>query len=94
MRRRVTTWADGAVAALDADDPRLAAREAHRVLTLRVHNLLRMDLEQRRAYLREVEQSEGVEAAQGLKAAFVDAWEASRGVGSSEVQKTRQGDKP
>ena len=75
----VTTWLEGRVQTVPADDPRLSEQERVRQLTLHVANMRRLDLNGRRDYLSNVERREGSESAEALREAFRKAWMAERG---------------
>ncbi len=75
---RITTWLDGRVQTVPADDPRLAAIEAQRVRLMHVANMSRLDVHGRRDYLANVERKEGPEARAALEAAFRADWEKRR----------------
>ncbi len=81
MTRTITTWLDGAVVTLDADDPRLVAIEAQRVRLMHVANMRRLDVHGRRDYLGNVERREGAESRAALEAAFRADWERRRPTG-------------
>lgn len=71
----VITWIDGATAAVPADDPRLAERERQRRLTLHVANMRRLNLEQRRAYIANIDRRDGADFGQAVRLAFSNDWE-------------------
>lgn len=75
----VTTYLDGKVQTVPADDPRLAEVEAERVRCHHVANMRRLDVIGRREYLSAVERREGMGARMLLESAFVADWEARRG---------------
>lgn len=79
MTGTVTTYLDGQVQTVPADDERLAEQERLRVRLHHVANMRRLDLHQRRDYLGNVERREGAQAAEALKEAFRKDWMASRG---------------
>ena len=72
---RITTWLDGRVQTVPADDPRLVAIEAQRVRLMHVANMRRLDVHGRRDYLANVERKEGAEARAALEVAFRADWE-------------------
>ena len=74
----VTTWLDGRIQTVPADDPRIAEQERLRVRLMHVVNMRRLALHERREYLANVERREGVEAAEALRVAFTADWEARR----------------
>ena len=74
----VTTWLDGRIQTVPADDPRIAEQERLRVRLMHVVNMRRLALHERRGYLVNVERREGVEAAEALRVAFTADWEARR----------------
>ena len=78
MTATVTTWLDGRIQTVPADDPRIAEQERLRVRLMHVVNMRRLALHVRRGYLVNVERREGVEAAEALRAAFTADWEARR----------------
>ena len=78
MTATVTTWLDGRIQTVPADDPRIAEQERLRVRLMHVVNMRRLALHERRGYLVNVERREGVEAAEALRAAFTADWEARR----------------
>ena len=71
----MTTWLDGRVQTVPADDPRLAEIEARRVRSAHVANMRRIDIHGRRDYLGNVERREGPEARAALEVAFRADWE-------------------
>ena len=75
----VTTWLEGRVQTVPADDPRLSEQERVRKLALHVANMRRLDLHGRRDYIANVERREGSESAEALREAFRAAWMAERG---------------
>lgn len=79
MTGTVTTWIDGRVQTVPADDERLAEQERLRVRLHHVANMRRLDIHGRRDYLANVERREGAEAAEALKEAFRQDWMARRG---------------
>ncbi len=74
----VTTWLDGRLQTVPADDPRLDEQEAQRVRLHHVANMRRLDIHGRRDYLQAVERREGIGARMLLESAFVADWEARR----------------
>lgn len=74
----MTTWLDGRVQTVPAEDPRLAEIEAQRVRCAHVANMRRIDIHGRRAYLENVERREGPGARAMLEDAFMADWEARR----------------
>ena len=78
MTATVTTWLDGRIQTVPADDPRIAEQERLRVRLMHVVNMRRLALHERRWYLVNVERREGVEAAEALRVAFTADWEARR----------------
>ena len=75
---RITTWLDGRVQTVPADDPRVVEIEAQRVRLMHVANMRRLDVHGRRYYLANVERKEGAEARAALEAAFRADWEQRR----------------
>ena len=71
----MTTWLDGRVQTVPADDPRLAEIEAQRVRCAHVANMRRIDIHGRREYLANVERREGADARAELEVAFRADWE-------------------
>ncbi len=78
MTKSVTTWLDGRMQTVPANDPRLAEIEAQRVRLMHVANMRRLDVHGRRDYLGNVERREGAESRAALEAAFRADWEARR----------------
>ena len=78
MTATITTWLDGRIQTVPADDPRIAEQERLRVRLMHVVNMRRLALHERRWYLVNVERREGVEAAEALRVAFTADWEARR----------------
>ena len=78
---RITTWLDGRVQTVPADDPRVVEIEAQRVRLMHVANMRRLDVHGRRDYLGNVERKEGPEARAALEAAFRADWERRRQTG-------------
>lgn len=78
MTATITTWLDGRIQTVPADDPRIAEQERLRVRLMHVVNMRRLALHERRGYLVNVERREGVEAAEALRVAFTADWEARR----------------
>lgn len=78
MTGTVTTYLDGQVQTVPADDERLAEQERLRVRLHHVANMRRLPLHGRRDYLANVERREGPESRAALEAAFVQEWERSR----------------
>lgn len=76
----VTTWLDGRVQTVPADNPRLAEREAQRILLMHVANMRRLDIHGRRDYLANVQRRDGDDARASLEAAFTADWNARRGL--------------
>ncbi len=75
----VTTWMNGAVMTLDANDPRLAEQEAERVLCRYVANMRRLpQLHARQEYIANVERREGADARARLEVAVAADWEARK----------------
>ena len=74
----VTTWMEGAVMTLDANDPRLAAQECERVLCRHIANMRRLPLHGRQEYLANVSRREGALARDRLAEAFAAEWAARR----------------
>jgi hypothetical protein len=70
MSPSVTTWMEGAVMKLDANDPRLAEQEAQRVLMAHIANMRRLPLHGRQEYLANVSRREGALARDRLAEAF------------------------
>ena len=76
----VKTWLDGRTQTVPADDPRLAAQEKHRKLTMHMANLRPLArLADRQTYLWNVENREGKLARTELETAFRAEWEAKHG---------------
>jgi len=79
MTGTVTTWLDGRVQTVPAEDARLAEEQATRVRLMHVANLRRINLRSERGnYLANVERKEGAEARAALEAAFRADWESRR----------------
>ena len=78
---RITTWLDGRVQTVPADDPRVVEIEAQRVRLMHVANMRRLDVHGRRDYLGNVERKEGPDARAALEAAFRADWELRRPTG-------------
>lgn len=78
MSPSVTTWMEGAVMKLDANDPRLAEQEAQRVLMAHIANMRRLPLHGRQEYLANVSRREGALARDRLAEAFAADWEARK----------------
>ena len=78
---RITTWLDGRVQTVPADDPRVVEIEAQRVRLMHVANMRRLDIHGRRDYLANVERREGTGARAALEAAFRADWERRRPTG-------------
>ena len=78
MTGTVLTHLDGMTQTVPADDPRLAEQERRRVRLHHVANMRRLDLHGRRDYLANVERREGAEAAEALKDAFRQDFEARK----------------
>ena len=78
MTGTVTTWMEGAVMTLDANDPRLAEQEEQRVRLRHIANMRRLPLHGRQEYLANVGRREGDLARDRLAEAFAADWEARR----------------
>ena len=78
MTGTVTTWMEGAVMTLDANDPRLAEQEEQRIRLLHVANMRRLPLYGRQEYLANVARKDGALARDRLAEAFAADWEARR----------------
>lgn len=78
MTGTVTTWLDGRVQTVPADDARLAEQEEQRVRLMHVANMRRLPLHGRQEYLATVGRREGALARDRLAEAFVADWEARR----------------
>ena len=76
MTATVTTWIDGRIQTVPADDPGLIEQERQRVRLMHVANMRRLARHDRNEYLFNVERREGAEAAEALRAAFIADWEA------------------
>lgn len=74
----ITTWIDGRVQTVPADDARIADEEARRVLLMHVANMRRLDIHGRRDYLGNVRRREGDDACAALEVAFTADWQARR----------------
>lgn len=74
----ITTWLDGRVQTVPADDERLAEQERQRVLLMHIANMRRLDIHARREYLLNVERREGDTARGRLADAFMADWQARR----------------
>lgn len=74
----MTTWLDGRVQTVPADDERLVEQERQRVLLLHVANMRRLDIHGRRDYLANVGRREGDESALALREAFAADWAARK----------------
>lgn len=74
----ITTWLDGRVQTVPADDERLAEQERQRVLLMHIANMRRLDVHGRREYLLNVERREGESARARLAEAFVADWQDRR----------------
>jgi hypothetical protein len=73
----VTTWLDGRLQTVAADDPRITEQEKHRKLTMHLANLRPLArLADRQTYLWNVERREGKLARTELETAFRAEWEA------------------
>jgi len=71
MTATVTTWLDGRVQTVPADDPRLAQIELRR----HIANLHRIDVRGRREYFAEYERAHGLKPRLALQDAFAADWE-------------------
>lgn len=74
----VTTWIDGRLQTVRADDPRVAEVEAQRRLWAHVHAMRSLAQPLRAGYLRDVETAEGEGARVALERAFSQDWERRR----------------
>lgn len=74
MTATVTTWLDGRIQTVPADDPRLEAIQTAR----HIANLHRLDLRGRREYFAEYERAHGLKPRLALQDAFAADWEARR----------------
>lgn len=74
----VTTWIDGKVQTVPADDPRVAEIEAHKIRSAHVHAMRNLAKPLRAGYLRDVEAAEGIGARMLLEKAFIEDWEKRR----------------
>ena len=74
----VTTWLDGRVQTVPADDARLAEQEEQRIRLLHVANMRRLPLHGRQEYLANVARKDGALARDRLAEAFAAEWEARR----------------
>jgi hypothetical protein len=77
--RTVTTWLEGRMQTVRADDPRVAEVEAQRRLWAHVHAMRSLAQPLRAGYLRDVEAAEGDGARVALERAFSQDWERRRG---------------
>lgn len=76
----VTTWLDGRLQTVAADDPRITEQEKHRKLTMHLANLRPLArLADRQTYLWNVERREGKLARTELETAFKAEWDAKHG---------------
>ena len=78
MTGTVTTWIDGRVQTVPADDALLAEQEEQRIRLLHVANMRRLPLHGRQEYLANVARKDGALARDRLAEAFAADWEARR----------------
>ena len=78
MTGAVTTWLDGRVQTVPADDKRLAEQEEQRIRLLHVANMRRLPLYGRQEYLANVARKDGALARDRLAEAFAADWDARR----------------
>jgi hypothetical protein len=76
--RTVTTWLEGRMQTVRADDPRVAEVEAQRRLWAHVHAMRSLAQPLRAGYLRDVEAAEGEPARARLAEAFTADWQARK----------------
>ena len=76
--RTVTTWLEGRLQTVRADDPRVAEVEARRRLWAHVHAMRSLAQPLRAGYLRDVEAAEGEGARARLAEAFTADWQARK----------------
>ena len=74
MTATVTTWLDGRVQTVPADDPRLEAIQTAR----HIANLHRLYMRGRSEYMAEYERAHGLKPRLALQDAFAADWEARR----------------